>query len=504
MPDFPPSLTYEQLRKTSEDFDSAKLQRYGDLYEGGDRFRKRIEQYLDRRQIEKGAGKASAKNLSNEEVTVPSTGGASELGAKMWEARKQVSRYTNYVAGQIDQIISSIFTVEPRFQGPSEYWQDLNRNADGRGTDLAALARRLAVDAMVCGRPFLSLRGPKVNPRTALEAKQLGVKDLRLDVLKTEMIDDWEFDGLAFNWIRTFKCQDIRETPWGKAKERYLWTYIFPDRVVSYELIKDEGEEPKDSDVVSRKSNDAHGLAGMPAVPVLCHVWAMQRLEDPTLKLFNRESALTWSLNQHAYPFLVVKRNNKSTQIIISDCSAVDLEQGDDLTYAEPGAQAFDAQFKDRDQCKRDMYEVFQAMAINALASQTQNARQAAEAKRIDKEPLSALLRMFYFGVKDALDRAGYLIAKYRDEDPASVKLIWPDSFDDKSVKEKLDELIQAKSIPGYPPTAIRAQLSDVAHQATAGASPEVKAAIDMEVAEAELDAPQPEPKTPATMTAAA
>ena len=495
-PTFPDSLPASDLLRAHDEFQAASIEKYLDLYEGGARFRKNIERYLDKRQIEKGAD--APLTLDREDVYAgqKAQGGAYGLGAAMWEARKVVSRYTNYVAGQIDQIVSSIFTSEPYFDGPSPYWTDLNRNADGYGADLAALARAMVLDAMVCGRPWLYLTGPQVHAANLADAEKQGVLSLRLTLLKTSCINDWVMQDGAYTMVRVYGCEDVRSNPWAAPdKVRHTWTFILPDRVVKYVAEVQKGEALKAGTQVARKSEDLHGINGLPAIPASPHVWAMQRLEDPTLKLYNRESALTWSLNQHAYPFLTVNRTNKAASILISDTSAVDLDEGESIQYVSPDPGSFESQFKDRDQCKKDMHEVFQAMALNALASQTQNARQAAEAKRIDKEPLSALLRMFHYVAYDALEQAGRKIAVYRGEDPSTVKLVWPDAFNDKAVSEKLAELLQSSAIPNFPPTALREQLKAVAVQSAQGADAETIKKISNE---ADAAAFTPKPVEPA------
>ena len=79
--------------------------------------------------------------------------------------------------------------------------------------------------------------------------------------------------------------------------------------------------------------------------------------------------------------------------------------------------------FRDTERLKQALYEVVQALAINAQATQTQNARQSGDAKLIDREPLQTLLASFAWPIEEALLRLIEALKTYRNEEDLDVQL---------------------------------------------------------------------------------
>ena len=73
---------------------------------------------------------------------------------------------------------------------------------------------------------------------------------------------------------------------------------------------------------------------------------------------------------------------------------------------------------------------MLQTLAANALATQTQNARQAASAKEIDLQPMSTLLKSYAWPVRDALERLVEKLKIYRGEEDNDVRIEGLDQFE--------------------------------------------------------------------------
>ena len=209
MASIPEKLSLKALKTPHPEYSADRIERHGDLYEGGERFRKNIDKYLDKRQIEEGADSSRVTGFADREdpqqakaAALQFHGGVAGMGQTQWDARKKVSRYTNYVGGLIDWLVSYTFYAEPSLvvtggnEKQNAYWHGLNADADGCGTDLSALGRELLRDMMVQRRPFLGLYLPvEVQAANLGEQEKLGGTDLKLNILPTECADDWEAAG---------------------------------------------------------------------------------------------------------------------------------------------------------------------------------------------------------------------------------------------------------------------------------------------------------------------
>jgi len=493
--EFPSAITYAEISAKHPDYRADLIERYEDLYCGGEQFRKNIEQYLDQRQIENPKAATAPIDTSVENVGVGQAARNAFHGMNnRWEERKRVSRYTNLVAGILDYFVSAVFNVKPEIisEDTSPYWKNLNNNADGLGTPLPLLLRNAAIDHLKHFRTFLAVQGPGGQFKHQTEQKNGGGFDAMLRVLCARDVDMWQEDGAELKWIRTYRKDVIREAPIGPAtKVRELWTYITETDFVEYEIKYDKATPPSKDAVVACKSIKRHGFPRLPVVPLKIHqgLWAMQRMEEPALKVFNREASLTWYLNSIAFQILTIVTDKPIDQIVDVSVGALNLGPGGSASFTAPQPGAADALFKDWENGKTNMYEVFQSIGLNAVGTQTQNARQSAEAKVIDRQPLSAMLTAYASGIRTAVEAAARLIAEFRapiaKDAPAVLGL---DYCDVLTLDQKVKNIIDVQSIKGYPETAYREQLANVALALTPTASAEAKTAILKEARDADLD----------------
>ena len=71
------------------------------------------------------------------------------------------------------------------------------------------------------------------------------------------------------------------------------------------------------------------------------------------------------------------------------------------------------------------------------------------------------------------------------------------EEFDLLSVKQKLDNLTECAAISGYPKSALKAQIQNVALAASVNSSPAVRRAIVAEIKASDLDEIEPAPIAP-------
>ena len=87
----PNSMLVSDLEKVNPEYDADTIEKYGLLYDAGKRFRRRVDKFIVRRQVEE-----------SEEA-------CGEFGNKHYEARKKRSWYIPRGPGVLDWIIDSTF-----------------------------------------------------------------------------------------------------------------------------------------------------------------------------------------------------------------------------------------------------------------------------------------------------------------------------------------------------------------------------------------------------------
>ncbi len=490
--------TLGDLFKTHPEYNADKLAQQEALYEGGDKFKALVEKFLIKRQLEKNCTAPQQLNLKVEDpsahaaVAAKFSGSKLSPGAEQWKARKERAHYIPHVAGLIDWLVAACFYCEPKIAANSSdpdtvaYWNGLNEDADGDGTDLSALLRQAELNCMLHQRGFI----------TVFKGDSDAEDDLKIDFLSAADVDDWEKRKKNYSWIRTHKVSFERETYDGPLMEVHLWTYIMEDQIIEYRKSWPKGKQPKDEEIVTGTSKP-HGMGTLPAVPVEfpkgLHV--MERVKPIIVAMFNRRTSLTWSLDQTAYAMLSLFTDKPLTEVVAPEMAALKLGPQDRAEFTQPNAGIFDPQFKDLEVLKEELYEVLQAMAL-VSASQTQNARQAAEAKQLDKEPLAALLLSFCFPLRDALQKVVKIIKAFREEEDVQTTLTGMDRFDTKTLAQKLADVLALFKVPGVPDSAKRWAVKDACMSAAANAPAEVQQKIEVELESSKVPIePTPEPK---------
>ena len=501
----PEAISYADLCKHNAKYRPDLIQKHNDLYSGDEGFYEHIDNYLVKRQIEEGGLNGSKPHvLLDRQVPVSSVSPSVGMGQTLYEARKKVAYYTPFAAGLIDFLSSAVFYSTPAIEGADPYYESLNQDADGTGKSLRVLLQEVLLDLMLHGRPCITISTVNPGPfKNLAEQRASGGLDCRLGVLLSKDITDWvEVDG-KLQWVRTYREEPVRSQPHLQPDStRKLWTYIDEQCVQEYEIVYKNSEPPKPETLVARKDRKEHAFGALPVIPIKVNTgfWVMQRLAGPILALYNRKASLSFSLYQTAYPWLLLKVVNpaKLANMVISELGAVVLDpsQNEGAEYISPPSDRFTPLENDVQTCKADLAEVLQMMAANAMAVQTQNARQSAAAKSSDKESFSALLKLFADELRSDVTNALALIAKFRgDATPATITGM--EEFDLLSVKQKLDNLTECAAISGYPKSALKAQIQNVALAASVNSSPAVRRAIVAEIKASDLDEIEPAPIAP-------
>jgi hypothetical protein len=503
------------------------IQKHEDLYEGGRKFRAHIRNYLIKRNYESGGSQASnnpnvnpkAENVQQNNKLA--SGGGSGEGC--YDQRVKRAWYTPLVAGIIDFMVSAVFQNPPAIvaaapatgdkktlfdslkskltswifgvaspSSESAYWHQLNRNADGKGRDLAAILRAGLLEVMLHKRAYLMPTFPESNATTVQQQKEQGGLDAKICLLKAADVDDWQYDDDGnLVWIRIHRCEMKRSNSYGQPDtELHRWTFITANAVYRYQIEWKQGEHPKEETPVFGDAPRYHDIGRLPVVPIRIPegLWVMDRLSDTALSLFNRQSAATWTLDQMAFCLLVVASQKQMSDIIARDITGLHLNPTETATFTAPPAAIFDAQQKDIDRLKEDLFLAIQAMVLVAAAKDEQG-RQSGVAKQRDFGTLTTLLEAFAGPVRDAIEEVVEMIRTERGDQGLVLAVQGLDKFDVQSLELKLKNAAAFLSIQDIPESAKTWTILDTSLAMTSNAPAEVREAVVQELMQRTQDA---------------
>jgi len=468
---WPDAIKIEDIQRTHAEYDEkdpdlglGKLQIHEDLYEGGSKFRKRANSYLDMRTIEDGGG--ADINLKSEGNVTSSRGNAS-----LRKKRLRASRYVPVAAGKLEILnaatlqsppritaiedlasgdqsendIAELFSESPKAVG---YWGRLNDDADGSGANLTEIAQDLVRALMMHGRAYLAVEFPvDTGAQTLGQQKDAGVLDARLKAVSPVSVDDWKYSVTGkLEYLRTHTAVEIRDYPWSEPRGmRHEWTYYTPEEVVKYAA---EFLEKAPSPQAARRVADPaqHSLKSIPIIPVRIpkSLWLMERLREPVLKHYNRDSSLVWSLNQMGFSLLTLigtDAEQEVSAVIDPDVEALKMKTGQ-AQFLSPNVAIFEALSGDLEKQEKAMDDAIQVAALSVATRDTQG-RQSGVAKFREFGSLANLLSSYGMALRNAFEAAIAMIKTARGEDKI-VKLDGLDRFDIQSLDLKTK---QAKDV---------------------------------------------------------
>ena len=489
------SVLFSDISKPHTDYKPDQIADYEALYEGGDLFAERIDRFLVKRQSE-GAGtpnyartdpRNENKNVTGETVSSPSV-----LG-NTYDVRKQYAWYENVGGGFIDFIRSAVLSSRPvivaatppktdpaspvakllapfarlktYFGIPStpdartQYWVDLNCNCDGAGHSLPARKSDMLRSLLLHKRAYIGVRFGDGDYTSIYNAKMAGKFDAKLCFFSAQEIDNWGRDddgNLA--WLRRHRVTEKTIVPTSPDKTiKEQWSFFTPTAIYTYALDYKADNKPTPQTPVQLVSVVEHGLGQLPVQEVRIGIHVMQRLAPIILKLFNRQSAITWSLNLTAYALLCIFSNDDLSQGFDADGFALQLKTpNSSCDFKTPNPGIYDPQFKDAANTRDALYEALMAMVLKA-ASMASNGRQSADAKRADFDTFETFLEIFSEPLKAKLTWAVKLIQSQRPDDKdLLVNVEGLDEFDIDTIAAILKNTLDYISIPGMPETAVK------------------------------------------------
>lgn len=410
-----------------------------DFYAGGRAFEQRKEKYLNRRQLD--------------DTTL------------YRNARLDAARYNNHLAPLIDFLTAACLQAKPQavVEGadPSEYWCDLNKDVDGAGTDLAALATTATALFLKHHRAYLLVNFPEPLVASSKgEQETLGLLDARLAVLGAADVPYYEYAPSGALTLVVVKRVQPEASGFGKpTREIHTWTYIGVNGLAEYSAVRPIGANGWGDEFASitRRREWNTGLpvfaVGGISATLKRMPWIADRLLSTCVQIFNLESALAFSLYTSAYAQLVISDDQVDLKrLIASEMSCIKLSTTGKMYYVVPENTAFDALATEVERLKTNLYASINSAALQ-LPNSESNGRQSGVAKFMDFGAITVLVESFSSLVRDALEGAIRYIGRVR-ADGVEVELRGLDEFDISQGAQAFDLLQKLLAVEDLPETA--------------------------------------------------
>ena len=402
----PSEIKIDDLKDTNPEYCLDKIMDYEALYLGGATFRQRKENFLVQRKTD---------------IAYP----------EQWKERLKRAQYINRAGGIIDWLAAAVFEQRPEYvvkEGASElsreYWEGLNRDADGLGHPISDILIRALTNTLVHKRTYLDVF---FNTDEYMVGES--TTDGKITTLESKEITDWHHEKGQLMWCRKDGAEPVRNNVWTQADTiRYTWSFYDNENINIYEAYKKENEMPEYANLVDTIEHDF----GLPIFEVYAHdcQWVLDRIYDVVVSLFNRDSSVTKYLDDSAFQMLMLKleEGRNTGGLVMTDLSGIRLNVGEDGAWLAPQNGYFDPLQKDREYLKGSLFEVMQSTAINAAAI-PQAGRMSGESVKQMREPLQVLLSSLAYPIYDAWQRVTDALLEHRNEPLDTVELKGFDSF---------------------------------------------------------------------------
>jgi len=407
------------------------------LYEGGEAFQARREQWLPK---------------------LP------EEPAVLYKNRMAQAVYVNDVVGSVDLFVAQVFASPPVVAVDGDaWWGGWVGNVDRAGTDLAEFFAGLLCDALQTRRAWawvdLPARPADVAVPDRATEEALGLLEPYL--VQLEQVIDWGEDGAGrLAWV---VAESIREERAGVEEGRarvWRWTVIDARQIRRFEWRPIPGkDQPSDEDDAQELEPVAHNLGMVPVVrcELPLGLWLLNRLHDPALDLLRKRHDHAWGLHRAAHPLLVVASNKAVDTPTLGAGYFLKVGMQDKVAFVEPSGvsseRLADAVIEARD----NLYRVIQQLAASVDADSGRT-RQSGESKAQDWRATEALLDELARHVRDWVRETALLVARARGEvvEPARIEIAGLDGYNAADVAAWLEAAAGATEVRQMSPRARR------------------------------------------------
>lgn len=446
--------------------DQACLQKWSDLYAGGDQFLANAQRYLIKRPKEE---------------------------PEDYGVRCRRAFYIPYVSAVIEFFAANLFAGKSEVSMadgssvPTE-WQEFLGDVDGRGTDWDMFWREqfsfALRDRWTIIAPVFKKVPVESGPKNLLEEEKLGNRRPYLQGISRADVNDWEQDDIGrFSWMICKNFKRRRPTPEGRREgcddETQRW-------VVARTHFVDTFERSKGSPRSSDNEQESAAMISSQAVPEfplvqMClpqGMWVMNNISSLAVELFNKWNDLSWKLQCAAFPQRIVKTHDAFNQIAGASYF-FQIKPGESIEYLEPGGSSYSNMETAIERLETKLYATVHQIAQGVRTAWAAGA-ESGESKRRDREPMIILLRAYGHIVREAMEQTLNLTARLRGDADLKFSVRGIDQFDISDLSEFVDNYLATRDIVKSP-TWHRAMRRNLALKQIVGEAEEVRERVSEE-----------------------
>lgn len=386
----------------------AILQKYRDLYVGGEALRNNASHYLQMRPKEP---------------------------LDVYQQRLSRVFYENYIGSIVDWYSATLFRKEPvlTLEGNDptarKFFSSFIEDCDLRGTTLTAMLRQQFISALVYGSSYLLVDFPRSGGPvlTRAQEEESGASRAYLVDYSPSDLINWSVDERGnYEWVvlrtergRELNGQWMRETRWAYYdREQYrIFTSQSPMETAPKPMLVSEGR---------------HGLAKLGQVPLFElripeGLWMMNKAALLQLEHFNKSNALAWAITMGLFAMPVIYSEREWKQIV-GESFYIQLGPEDRFGWTEPEGKVYQLAAENLVRLQEEIYRVcyllHQARGVNSGGFS-----QSGLSKQRDFAITQEVLRAYGDSVKDYSKRLFRMILTAR-EDGIEVDVSGMDDFD--------------------------------------------------------------------------
>ena len=439
------------------------LNKYRDLYLGGEHIRSKATEYLVKRQKEP---------------------------LDVYQERLSRVFYENYAGSILDWYVATLFRREPVVLAEGDdargrgFLASFVEDCDLQGSSLADFFRRQMLEALVCGSSHVLVDFPRVEkaPESLAEEERAGAGRAYLSGCTAEQLINWSANERGqFDWVvmrsSFLRKNSVALSAWTRETR---WMYFDRQNFQTYR----RAETANKPGLIELVDQGQHGFARLNQVPLFSlrlpeGLWLMNRAGLLQIEHFNKSNALGWALTLGLFATPVIYSDKEWSQVL-GDSYYLQLGPQDRFGWTEPEGKVYQIAAENLDRLKEEIYRVCYLMT-QAGGPLGQGHSQSGLSKQRDFAVTQEVLRMFGDIVKDAMKRVLGAVLRAR-QDEITVGVAGVDEFDIGEFTAALGDAEQLLKLGIESPTLKKQIFKKLAFQYLCDVKQDTKDAIAREI----------------------
>jgi hypothetical protein len=454
--------TIGELQKVHPHYRRDLLDEYELWYEGGHRFREALEA---------DAGTFLCRRRSDDEILDDKSDSIRRKKTTYRDLRKTRAQYTSELGRIINSLVASAHKNPLRIVADgsdADYYQSLNADIDGAGTDASTQAARIMREGLLNRRAYLgvSFAGTALPGMDLEQALDAGILDAKLLTYNACNVIDWHRDGNGrLDMVRIYSSTELKKYgTWGTLLGiTHQWTVVDDVDVSVYTFFQPATNgipTPIDAAQPARLiSMEAHGMDRCPVLEWTFgrDYWVADRLVEAQKKLFNSEADEAHIRSEAAHPQrwlagMPIQNTDSDGKLLATAVHGIVMEPGGSFHIDGPSADQSEWHFKAIEVERAGMYSAMESLYLGQ-SQQSQNARQAAAAKAIDREDSTLFIAFAAASLAEMYETALKLVQSKRG-DSTIISIQGMDKIDSKPLQDAIAEVQQLSMLPRIPDEA--------------------------------------------------